>query len=133
MKLIDIARVCYDTNRAVCIVSGEAAYPTSWETAAHEIKDVYLKAVEERIANPMAPASLFHDRWLCIRREEGWVHGPVLNEETREDPNLVPYMALPLAQRLKDTLFKNTVVALAPLHFAAKSEEERLAPGVQAA
>lgn len=132
MKLIDIARVCYDTNRSFCIANGDTVPPV-WEEASETAVAGYMKGVEFRITNPMAPASTQHELWCKSRVAEGWIYGPVKDEETHHHPNLVPYMALPLAQRLKDTLFKNTVVALAPLHFAAKSEEERLAPGVQAA
>jgi hypothetical protein len=126
MQLIDIARVCYDTNRSFCIANGDVV-PPAWEDAQETAVAGYLKGVEFRIGNPMSPASAQHDLWCRARTAEGWIYGPVKDEETQQHPNLVPYTALPLAQRLKDTLFKNIVVALAPLHFAAKSDAERLA------
>uniref|UniRef100_A0AAU6W3R8 RyR domain containing protein n=1 Tax=Pseudomonas phage Cygsa01 TaxID=3138529 RepID=A0AAU6W3R8_9VIRU len=126
MKLIDIARVCYDTNRSFCIATGDVV-PPAWEDAQETAVAGYLKGVEFRIANPMSPAQAQHDLWCKARKAEGWIYGPEKDEETQQHPNLVPYTALPMAQRLKDTLFKNTVVALAPLYFAAKPEEDRLA------
>lgn len=126
MQLKDIARVCYALNREVAAVNGEEALP-AWEDAPQQIKDGYIKGVEFRIKNPMATASAQHDEWMKARRVEGWVFGPEKCTETKEHPNLVPYIMLPVSQRLKDTLFKNTVVALSPLYFAALPEEKRLA------
>lgn len=126
MQLIDIARVCYATNREFCLVSGDPV-PAPWDEITEDARQGYAKGVQYRLSNPLAPAAAQHDEWCRSKAEDGWTHGPVKDEGARQHPNLVPYQALPLSQRLKDTLFKGVVVALAPLHYAARPESERLA------
>lgn len=43
-----------------------------------------------------------HEVWAAVRLAEGWRYGPVRDEARREHPCLVPYEALPEAEREYD-------------------------------
>lgn len=126
MNVESIARICYETNRVFCQVTHDAV-PPEWSEAPQAVRDGYCTGVQFRLKNPMAPAAAQHDLWCETKLSEGWCRGPVKSEELREHPNLVPYQALPLTQRMKDTMFKNTVIAMAPLYRAACLQDEQSA------
>lgn len=43
-----------------------------------------------------------HEVWSQNRMNEGWVYGPVRNDEKRETPCLVPYEELPEEEKAYD-------------------------------
>jgi hypothetical protein len=46
------------------------------------------------------------------RTDAGWKWGPVRNEETKENPAMVPYTDLPPHQRAKDAALKAMVATI---------------------
>ncbi len=40
-----------------------------------------------------------HEIWSVMRMEQGWTYGPVLDDEKKEHPCLVPYSELPEEQK----------------------------------
>lgn len=106
-----IARVCHEANRGYCESIGDLSQK-SWTGAEQWQRDSAIKGVEFALSNPSAPASSQHDAWLADKFSNGWSYGPVKNPDTKEHPCCVPYDQLPVAQRLKDSLFKAVVASL---------------------
>lgn len=110
-KVVQIARVCHEANRAYCTALGDMSQQ-SWDFAPQWQRDSAIKGVHFCLDNPSAPPSANHESWLEEKRATGWKYGPTKDETIKEHPCFVPYEALPVAQRLKDALFKNICLAL---------------------
>lgn len=114
MKVIDIAKVCHEANRALCTGFGDNSQ-LPWGDSPQWQIDSAIVGVEFNIANPNAPASASHDSWLAEKECDGWKYGEVKDPEKKEHPCYVPYEELPKEQQAKDHLFKAIVAALSPL------------------
>jgi len=47
-------------------------------------------------------AAHVHGAWVALRRADGWVYGPVRDDEQKQHPCLVSYEALPDADKAYD-------------------------------
>jgi len=108
--MIQIARVCHETNAAYCRAIGDNSQK-DWDSAEEWQRQSAIDGVLFALNNPDAPASAQHDAWLEAKRRDGWKYGPLKNAEAKEHPCFVPYAELPVEQRLKDYLFKAVVSA----------------------
>jgi hypothetical protein len=114
MKIIGIAAVCHEANRALCRSLGDHSQPT-WPEAPDWQTQSAITGVEFNLVNPDAPASASHDSWLAEKERDGWKFGEVKDPEKKEHPCYVPYEQLPKEQQAKDHLFKAIVAVLSPL------------------
>jgi hypothetical protein len=112
MRLLFIARVCHEANRAYCLTIGDPSQP-SWDAAPDWQRESAIKGVLHLLANPDAGPQSSHESWLAEKRATGWIYGPIKDPEKKEHPCMVPYDQLPLEQRRKDALFQGIVRALA--------------------
>ncbi len=116
MNVEQIARISHETNRAYCESIGDSSQP-KWDDAPQWQRDSAIKGVEFHLAahdkgeTPAPSAS--HESWLEEKRLAGWTFGPVKDADKKEHPCYVPYVELPIEQRLKDYLFGNVVAAFA--------------------
>ena len=102
------AIAAHNVNRAYCKGLGDDSQQR-WGNAPDWQKESGITGVKFLIENPEAPDSATHDSWWAQKKAEGWVHGPVKDPEKKEHPCCVPYDDLPVAQQMKDRLFKSTV------------------------
>lgn len=107
----DVAQVAHEMNKAYCESIGDNSQP-NWPDAPDWQKSSAVKGVEFHLNNPEASPSASHDSWLKQKTEEGWKYGEVKDPEKKEHPCYVPYDQLPVEQRSKDYLFKQTVHSL---------------------
>lgn len=114
MRIVDIAKICHEANRAYCEALGDTSQ-LPWEDAPGWQRQSAVNGVKFNLENPNAPASHSHDNWLAEKLEQGWIFGPEKNPELKQHPCCVPYESLPETQKRKDHLFKAIVNALAPL------------------
>ena len=112
MTSFQIAVVCHEANRAYCNEIGDHSQKP-WQMADQWQRESIIKGVQFALENPTAPASAQHNAWLADKLNDGWKHGPLKDPKKKEHPCIVDYDQLPLEQRLKDTLFKAIVNALA--------------------
>lgn len=113
MSGYQIAKVAHELNAAYCRSIGDDSQPT-WDDAPTWQKDSALVGVKFHLENPEASPSASHDSWLAQKEAEGWEYGPIKDPENKLHPCYVPYDELPVAQRSKDYIFKQTVKSLAP-------------------
>ncbi len=107
----DIAKVCHEVNRGLCIALGDFTQPR-WEAAPDWQKRSAVDGVMFHMWNPQAKASESHEHWLSNKLEEGWVRGPAKDQIAKTHPCMVPYEDLPITQKLKDHQFKTVVNVL---------------------
>lgn len=112
-QIEQIARVCHETNRAYCQTIGDDSQ-VSWDDAPQWQKDSACNGVIFCLANPDAPPSHNHESWLAEKIATGWKYGPVKDADKKEHPCMVGYDDLPAEQKVKDSLFKMVVAAMAP-------------------
>lgn len=113
MDETEIARVAHEVNRAYCQAIGDSTQP-SWDDAPKWQRDSAVDGVLYHLANPGATPKQSHENWLRRKRETGWRHGEQKDPANRLHPCMMPYDELPVAQRVKDSLFMAVVRALAP-------------------
>lgn len=106
-RLENIARVCHEANRAYCLSLGDTSQP-SWDDAP-----------EWQRTSAMLGAALgtwprqSHEKWLEVKRADGWTYGPIKDPVAKTHPCMVPYDELPREQQKKDELFCAIVKVLA--------------------
>lgn len=110
MKVIDIAQVCHEANRALQIVQGDPSPSPAWEDAEQWQIDATVESVVNCQAG-VTPEQL-HEKWCEFKTSTGWIYGPVKDSVLKTHPCLVPYKDLPEEQRVKDSLFKLIVALL---------------------
>lgn len=110
-KILSIAKVCHEANKALCETQGDSSQPT-WDNVPDWQGESAVNGVIFHIDNPDADASASHENWLKEKLEAGWKYGPVKDPEKKEHPCCVPFGDLPPEQQLKDHLFKAIVGAL---------------------
>src|SRR5687767_8184628 len=106
-----LGRTVHEAVRALCQASGDNSLPP-WSEATQEQRNSTFAMIDFTIANPDAPPSAQHDRWMDERKAQGWTWGPRKDPEARTNPALVPYEELPVIQRAKDHVIQAIVLAL---------------------
>lgn len=104
------AKAAHEANREYCRNIGDLSH-LSWEDAPKWQRDSAMDGVRQIMKNPDCTPKQSHENWLEHKKENGWVHGPVKDAETKEHPCMVPYEALPDAQKIKDVIFGSVVRA----------------------
>lgn len=114
MTTQQIAQIAHETNAAYCRSIGDTSQP-AWADAPDWQKQSAVNGVVFHFSqldlgrDPEPSAS--HDSWLREKAAAGWTYGPVKDAEKKQHPCFVPYVDLPVEQRLKDYLFAAVVGA----------------------
>jgi len=103
-----IASVCHELNRAYCRVLGDNTQP-AWDEAPEWQRGSAIIGVNDILTGSISTPRESHESWATQKLNDGWKWGPTKNPELKEHPNLVDYDELPYEQRVKDTLFYETV------------------------
>lgn len=111
MNITDIAQVSHELNKAYCESIGDHSQ-LPWDDAPDWQQNSAINGVNFHLENPDASPAASHNSWLKQKEEEGWKYGLVKNPQTKEHPCFVPYDELPVSQRSKDYIFRQTVHSL---------------------
>lgn len=76
MRLVDIAKVCHEMNRAYCLSIGDDTL-LPWEEASNWQKESIINGVRFHLNNPEATPENSHESWLEQKTKDGWKYGPV--------------------------------------------------------
>ncbi len=106
-----IARVCYEANRAYCMATGDHSL-VPWDSAPAWQRESTLDGVLKALADPNLTPEKAHEVWLAYKKKKGWRHGKAKVPEQLEHPCMVPYDELPPAQQAKDYLLLSIVRGL---------------------
>ena len=108
MLVADIARICHEANRAICVAAGDNSQ-LPWDEAPEWQRLSCTSGVKFRMAHPEATAAQLHAHWMEWKITDGWKYGPVKDTDRKEHPCLVPYEELPADQKVKDHVFSALV------------------------
>lgn len=100
-----VAEACHNALREISITMGQDAPPV-WEDAEAWMHETTKGVLMDLMANPTMTPRQIHDTWCLQKMADGWVYGPVKDQEKKTHPCLVPYMQLPLGERFKDVMFR---------------------------
>lgn len=109
----EIARICYESNRALQAVLQDPTNGVSvpWEDASYETREGLINAVRQHIVSDVDPRDS-HDLWCKAKLAAGWVYGEFKDEEAKTHPCLKPYSQLSSGDKAKDRLFIAIIRAL---------------------
>jgi hypothetical protein len=103
-KVVNIAKVCHQANKAWCEADGDKSQK-DWDEAEGWQRDSAIKGVQFRIANPQAGKDAQHNAWKADKVADGWVYGEVKDAVAKTHPCIQPFENLPEFQQKKDALF----------------------------
>lgn len=106
-KIVRIARVCHEVNRAYCMALGDHSQ-VSWDEAPEWQRQSTSNGVLFFINHPAAPnvpVTEFHNNWLAEKEAAGWMYGPEKDVVKKQHPCFLPFAQLPLPQQAKDYIF----------------------------
>jgi hypothetical protein len=106
-----IAQVCHEANRALCLVLGDTSQP-QWDEAPEWQKKSAIDGVAFKKTNPNAPDDASHKEWMRAKQAVGWEYGPIKDAEKKQHPCMVPFEELPPEQQIKDAMFGDIVSVL---------------------
>lgn len=107
----NLARVCYEVNRAYCGATGDNSFGP-WNSAPVWQKTTVITGVKYHLTHPGATPESSHESWLAEKARTGWVWGEIKDPELKTHPCIKPYNELPMAQQVKDHLFRAVVQTL---------------------
>lgn len=103
-QAIAIAAVCHEANRAYCATIGDNSQPR-WEDAPEWQVDSAISGVQKIASGEITAPEQSHESWSAHKFADGWKYGDVKDPEAKTHPCLVPFIALPPEQQVKDKLF----------------------------
>lgn len=79
---------------------------------AHYISKVVYFITTASNPNGYEECCRMHDLVLEAKLKSGWTYSENYSEDARTDPLLLPYRAVPAAEKVKEFLFRNVVISL---------------------
>lgn len=113
MKIVDIARICHQVNKAYCESIGDKSQ-VDWDAAPEWQRESAKLGVKFHLENKELPPSASHESWLKEKERDGWKYGPIKDADKKEHPCFVPYDQLPTDQKAKDYIFTAICLELFP-------------------
>ena len=108
MKIVDIAKVCHEVNRAYCCSIGDFSQP-EWDVAPNWQKTSAVNGVTYHLQNEDSTPADSHNSWLQEKRLDGWKYGKIKDDVKKEHPCFLEYVDLPNDQKSKDYIFKEII------------------------
>lgn len=115
----DIAIFAYETIYNLHKTLGSKINP-AWEDLSDREKADKIKLVNQIIQTASAPltqelAQSAHDAWHYQKIIDGWTYGENLDELRKKDPRMIPFPALPTADKMRFLMFRSLTIQLLPL------------------
>jgi len=114
-KIEKCARAAHNTVVTYCKMHGDHSIK-EWDDAQQWQRDSTVAMVKSVLAGNYSPRGE-HDRWLQGKIDQGYVWGPVKNDDKDvgplTNPQMIDYDKLPIVQRMKDHLLIVVTVGMA--------------------
>jgi hypothetical protein len=110
-RVVSIARVCHEANRAYCQAMGDDSQKP-WEECPEWQRKSAIDGVMFQMANPETTPEDSHINWMTHKASDGWIYGETKDEEAKTHPCMIDYSELPAEQRAKDHIFSAIVKSM---------------------
>lgn len=104
-----LSKLSHEINRAYCASIGDTSQ-VEWEEAPDWQKDSARAGVRAVLNGEATSPEQQHELWMKMKLADGWRHGERKDPEAKTHPCLLPYEQLPEHQRVKDHLFRASVL-----------------------
>ena len=109
VRVLNIAVECHKANNELLVANGQEPQP-EWKDLSQDQKWVGIKSVERIMSNPKITSEDIHIEWMNNKKKQGWVYGEVKDEDKKTHPCLVDYKDLSDLDKMKDSIFIDTVL-----------------------
>ena len=115
LSIDQVAGIVYAATDAYNVAVDDAEPRPRWLDLDEGMQAKVIEAVVAIRDTEAANVEHNHELWCEQMEAAGWHHGPTLDYETKEHPNLVPYEDLPLpSRRMLLALLTATVILTSP-------------------
>ena len=83
-----------------------------WASLSEEEKTPLRQQIQAYLRSPNATPQQLHTQWMKQMVDAGWVYGPSLNVELKQDPGIVPYPGLADIRQTWDAILKALVESM---------------------
>lgn len=97
----EVAAVCGNALWKLICIQGD--HPTG--------ADMELQTRVSMLRSGYTPEEI-HENWCDTRRDEGWIWGPDLDHDRKEDPRLVKYYDLPVYLRRRIEVIYGIILSM---------------------
>lgn len=126
MYLLDVARICHEAHRALCLALGDLSIGP-WDFLADWQRDDALASV--KLLRGGFSAEQMHEAWVEGKKAKGWKKGDQKAPDRLEHPDLVEWDELPAIEQAKDNLWSAIVTALSPVTEDKDAANDIVRPG----
>ncbi len=124
MVIEEVARIAHELNAAYCKAIGDDPQ-LPWSQSPKWQQESAINGVKFHLEHPHATPQQSHENWLAEKLADGWVYGEVKDTDAKTHPCCIAYEQLPVEQRAKDYIFRQTVHSVTPrlaMFFAMTSD-----------
>lgn len=100
----------YAWNASGCYMVVASKIANGYNPQPINVADIDLDGSLEELTEAIAENA--HDIWARARMDEGWVYGPVRDDELKQHPDLVPYSQLPDSEKEYDRIMAMNTLRL---------------------
>lgn len=104
MKFEEIAELCHEANRAICLAMGDTSQ-SPWAVSESHHRTACRDGVAKQLNNPVDSAEKQHERWVEYMEADGWSYDEVKDTDKKTHPCMKPFSDLPFEQQVKDRVF----------------------------
>lgn len=112
MKIVGLANVCHAAIRAFSETMGDFTQ-APWEHSPAWHQSVMVECVTF-VVSKASDVNQIHEYWCDQMEKRGWKYGLVLNNDTKEHPNLKKFNDISFEEQLKYAIFMANVIAISP-------------------
>jgi hypothetical protein len=122
-QVLEAAIAGHQINKEYCESLGDMSQ-VDWGQAPDWQCNSAIQGVCHAIANDFPSPEEMHKNWMTVKATDGWVYGEVKDATAKTHPCMVSYDQLPEAQRVKDDLFRNTIMQVLAVDMSQKDRDE---------
>jgi len=112
--LLFISKLAHNAMADNCLQNYNINIPL-WDELPEDNRFVVVNLTAYIYAHPDITDKELHDNWVKDRLNDGWRYGIKLDNDKKENPNIVEYENIPLHFRISSNIFRNVILSSSKL------------------